>query len=410
MNIPSEQLTKDNTLVMAPDQPLTKNTLRCAVQNHLNPSQCSIESLHEKDVLCYHCLDGHIHVLLLSAITYMGGNGQHPSYLKRIQLKPWYKEFVLLVENNPLYQVHFLGVYHYEDTLIFTDVIKDSYMKRKMNNSAAHIYINDFYQAALLGQFQRIDQNGNRLVSIRPDQLEDYLNGKNKDSSNELFQQFRSFHHNFPFHQWITAKEAITQMYASSWSKWKETEWAGWYLEYLFSTYLDTKNIPYIQYTASSNKTVGALDFDLSFYGDAFFGDLKATDIHKKESPGNDKENVLRCIHEKGRLWYIIYEHETRKDRDMPQNNYEATRFRTNFIREKGEWNPMKKWDELSYSSRMKHSVNFKKMYIIELNPVNYRSALTDFHQGKQPDGQPRKPKFNINKRNIENLIVFQSE
>lgn len=49
-------------------------------------------------------------------------------------------------------------------------------------------------------------------------------------------------------------------------------------------------------------------------------------------------------------------------------------------------------------------------MSIIELNRVNYREALTDFNQGRQGDGNVRKPKFNIDKKVLENdnFVVFR--
>ncbi|MDE7376674.1 MAG: hypothetical protein K2N16_07480, partial [Muribaculaceae bacterium] len=62
------------------------------------------------------------------------------------------------------------------------------------------------------------------------------------------------------------------------------------------------------------------------------------------------------------------------------------------------------------YSRRMKNRVKFVKMSIIELNRVNFREALIDFNQGRQPDGKARKPKFNINKKVLENdnFVVFR--
>ena len=82
----------------------------------------------------------------------------------------------------------------------------------------------------------------------------------------------------------------------------------------------------------------------------------------------------------------------------------------TNYIKDNNEWPANKEWDELSYYSRMKNSVQFIRMYIIELNRVNYRIALNDFNQGKQPSGVPRKPKFKITKNNIDNFIIFKQD
>ena len=59
---------------------------------------------------------------------------------------------------------------------------------------------------------------------------------------------------------------------------------------------------------------------------------------------------------------------------------------------------------------KMKHSVKFTKMTIIELNKVNFRDALRTFNQGKQPDGSARAPKFKINKQTLanDNFVVFR--
>ena len=64
----------------------------------------------------------------------------------------------------------------------------------------------------------------------------------------------------------------------------------------------------------------------------------------------------------------------------------------------------------MSYHERMKNSVKFMKMSIIELNRINFREALTDFNQGRQQGGNARNPKFNINKKVLENdnFVVFR--
>lgn len=63
---------------------------------------------------------------------------------------------------------------------------------------------------------------------------------------------------------------------------------------------------------------------------------------------------------------------------------------------------------DMSYAQRMKNSVNFVKMSILEINRVNCRALLKDFNQGHQVDGVARKPKFVINKRNMENFVIFR--
>ena len=136
-----------------------------------------------------------------------------------------------------------------------------------------------------------------------------------------------------------------------------------------------------------------------------FYGDLKASDVGKSETPGNDQENLVECIYQYNKFWYVIYEHETIKDSDA--TGYEATKARNRYIK---KVDPKYDKDEMSYHKRMKHSVKFVKMTIIELNKVNFRDALKIFNQGRQPNGTARAPKFNINKETLsnDNYVVFR--
>ena len=198
-------------------------------------------------------------------------------------------------------------------------------------------------------------------------------------------------------------------MHKENWNKWKETEWPGWYLEFKINSFIKEKCLENkILYVGSSHKRAGELDFDLWFGEDNFYGDLKASDIDKKEAPGNDQNSFIECINKYNKFWYIIYEHNTIKDNE--DNNYDATRFRANYIKDNNEWPLGKQFDELSYYKRMKNSIKFIKMYIIELNRINFRNVLSDFNQGKQPSGDARNPKFKISKKNIDNFIVYEQD
>lgn len=406
-NIKSEQLRSDLSLELDLDQPLAAKEMVKKLVNVLGKDNCYIEKVMDKKVLVYKHNDIKEY-LILAAITYMGGNGQHPIYKKRMQLKKWYKDLIEYTKSDSSINIRFIGVYHYKDNIVLAEFLKETYIKKKMNSSAAHIYTNDLYQAMKEGFFKRVDRNKNELVTIKYIKLKDYLDGK-INLKNELFTLFDLFNNDFDFGLWLPAKKVIPEMYEAKWSKWKETEWPGWYLEYRFDKFVKDYAIENkIKYVGSSNKKVGDLDFDLWFEEDNFFGDLKASDITSKEAPGNDQEHFIDCINKYDKFWYVIYEHDTIKDSET--DNFEATTFRTNFIKNNNEWDKNKEWDEFSYHKRMKNSVRFVKMSIIELNRVNFRDALNDFNQGKQPDGSARKPKFKITKNNIDNFIIFQHE
>lgn len=407
-NLKSEQLRSDLGLEINYDQPLSTSEMMKNIINILGKSNCYIEKVNNKKLLFYKHSNT-IEVLLLASITYMGGNGQHPIYKKRMQLKKWYKDIVNYYSNKSNYNVRFIGVYHYQNNIIFAEFNKDSYVKKKMNSSAAHVYTNDLYQAMKNGSFKRKDRNKNEITTIKYIKFKDYLDNNMSKYSNDLFNIFTLFNEGDFFGKWISAKVAIPEMHKENWNKWKETEWPGWYLEFKMNSFIKEKCLENkILYVGSSHKRAGELDFDLWFGEDNFYGDLKASDIDKKEAPGNDQNSFIECINKYNKFWYIIYEHNTIKDNET--NNYDATRFRANYIKDNNEWPLGKQFDELSYYKRMKNSIKFIKMYIIELNRINFRNVLSDFNQGKQPSGDARNPKFKISKKNIDNFIVYEQD
>jgi len=226
-----------------------------------------------------------------------------------------------------------------------------------------------------------------------------FLDGKNID--NPIYSLFNKFNSKFDFGKWIYANDAISEMKENDWYQWKGAEWPGWFLEYKFSCFIIAENCQgemiYIGNIKDKNQKL--LDFDLFFPHANYYGDLKASDIDKNEAPGNDQENVLQAINKYEKLWYVIYEHKTEKD---SFHGNEMAIKRMNLLGK-----TYKSGDEISYAKKMKHSVEFLQMKIFELNRINLNETLSVFNQGHQPSGEKRKPKFLINKKNIENFIVY---
>lgn len=409
MNVDSEQITLDKNIVIAQDQPLTDKQLQEHLIDTLGKEHCRIIKVPpRKWALAFY--DGEKeHHLLVRTCTYLGN--PHPIYKKRVQLPLWFNQYTNNIQSHsPQIDIHYIGVYHYgdeqhRDNVIFIDFQTDTYLTKKGHNSSAHVYTNDLFQAMTYGVFRKEDYYGNHLSVIRRDKFRNYLSGKSEETTS-LFDLFRTFNRGFSFGQWLKSLDAIKEMHQNGWLQWRQAEWAGWFLEYKFKQFTTKNNVSrQMRYVGDSFKHVGELDFDIRFDAADFYGDLKASDISKKETPGNDQENLTECIKQYDRFWYVIYEHETIKD--SKDTNYEATKGRNRYIK---RVDPSYDKDELSYHRRMKHSVRFVKMSIIELNRANFREALSTFHQGRQPDGSPRRPKFNINKKVLanDNFVVFR--
>lgn len=401
MNKPSEQLTADKSLHTAKDQPLTSKEIFNCLEIVLGADNCVRERIEGRTVIKY-TFGEKTFILLAKAVTYLGN--PHPIFKKRIQLPDWYQDFAL---QHTDYDIRFLGVYHYEGNIVFVDFQKETYLQHGLHNSSAHVYVNDLYQGMTFGKFEKQDRLGNNLVVIRYDKLKDYLDGKIVISDN-LFELFKRFNCGYPFGKWLYALDVIKEMHENSWKQWRQAEWAGWFLEYKFNQFaVENHTERQMRYIGSENKGKNAFDFDIKFEEDDFYGDLKASDISKRETPGNDQKTLMDCIYRYDKFWYVIYEHKTIKDSES--TDYEATKSRNRYIK---EVDSSYQKDEMSYHERMKHSVNFVKMSIVELNRINYGRILTAFNQGHQPDGSMRNPKFNINKKVLDNdnYVVFRYE
>lgn len=298
--------------------------------------------------------------------------------------------------------VHVLGIYKYGDVQLIADFKGESYMNNKLNNSSAHLYSFDLQKAFDEKIFRKTDYFGNIIDIVSFDKFEDYLNSNlNLDREISIFKEFNKiFISNTPLY----SIDCIKKMHKESSPNWRQTEWVGFYLEHEFQKFINKKN--YNRTITFSKKFIGSLDksidIDLWFPRGQFYGDLKASDIKRKETPGNDQITVDKAIAKYGKLWYIIYEHETVKDKDYNVGEYFATKQRNKYISKIDK----KTVDELSYKNRMKHSVIFKSMSIIEINKYNIH-LLKDFNQGKQQGGDERKIKYNIQKRVMKEFVIY---
>lgn len=402
-NLKSEQLLSNGHIVLDYDSPIRGvRNIESLLQKYLG-SSLKYQKINNDKLHIYSNNNGNKTILLCAAITYMGGNGkitQHPSFLNRIQIPNNWKNIVEKYKDT--YDIKFLGIYHYKGLYVFTEIVKDTYLKRKLNNSSAHIYMNDLYKAISEGYFKRVDQNDNILISISDTNLKKYLDNTLEVKKDD-FSIFREFNQQFFNDNWIVAIDSIKAMKNKNFTHWKQGEWPGWNLEYEFSTFLKRKNISSVVYAGDNSYNSFEYDFDLWFSDLNHYGDLKSSDSDKKEVPGNDKKSVVEVINKYGKLWYVVYEHNTKKDKDY---NYEQTKERTHFIKNSGEWGT-KKFNELSYGGRMKHSVRYHKMFILEISSHNYTHYLNVFNQGRQPDGALRNEKIKFSKHQIENAIVY---
>lgn len=155
MNVDSEQITLDKSLVVAQDQPLSDRQLQECLFNTLGKGRCKILKVPSRKWALEFVDNGKVYHLLVRSCTYLGN--PHPIFKKRVQLPLWFNEYVRNIHaENPNIDVRYIGVYHYGDVhhgdnVIFVDFNKETYLTKRGHNSSAHIYTNDLFQAMTYG-------------------------------------------------------------------------------------------------------------------------------------------------------------------------------------------------------------------------------------------------------------------
>ncbi len=370
----------DNKIILDYDVKLSKNELveemkkDFGISNSSNPFVCKIDNEEVK--------------LFVKQITYLGN--PHAIFKKRIQIsKGWSEE--LKSENSFL-----IGLYKYNSTIIYTIFDKKNYINRVTNNSSAHVYTIDLLKAQEQNVFSKKDNFGNIITSVKRNFIYNTLSkliNKEVVLTDEvvLFDEFKK-----TLKSKYTGKECYSEMIKDNYKNKFQPEWAGFYLEYKFENYLNKSPNLKIICNYQSNKKNGEIDLDLNF-NDKYYGGLKAHSNESSAILGNDKNNVHSALKLYNKIWYIVFNHNTQKD---SEKNFEVTMF----------WNKeQNKENTMSYSSKMKNNITFTDFKILEINNYN-KQYLSDFNQGKNSNGLPREPKIKIDKKNINNFLIYNSD
>ena len=107
MNLKSQQLRSDLSLEIDFDQTLNSGQIKEKFTEALGKENCFEEIIANRKVFIYLNDNGIKQVLLFANISYLGGDGAHPIFKKRIQLKRYFKEVVLEVSNKKIITLDF---------------------------------------------------------------------------------------------------------------------------------------------------------------------------------------------------------------------------------------------------------------------------------------------------------------
>ena len=382
-----EQIDKNNNVVNDYAEVLSNSEINEIILKYF-------PNTFEKNGNIYGRYDKTDFCLYIKNVNYLGN--PHPKFKKRIQIPGNFKS--LYDENlDKNIKTLLMGIYKYKDCILFCDFDTSSYVSNNLNNSSAHVFTIDLKNGNETGFFQKCDLRGNNITVFTPERVEDFY--KYKFEHTEIECKFEIVNTFDKFFNSISKKwfgiDCYKEMIESEYNNKFQGEWAGFYLEFLLEQYIANHHlydiVRYIQ-----NKKEDEIDLDLYFSKINSYGDLKTHSSSSSGVLGNDKATIEKLL-EEGRVYYIVCNHDTKLDKD---NNFEVTTF----------WNQVQqKEDLLSYSNKMKYEVNLKSYYILEINKFNYK-YVDIYNQGKNSDGNPRKPKISISSKNIDNFLIHAVE
>ena len=192
-------------------------------------------------------------------------------------------------------------------------------------------------------------------------------------------------------------RECYETMVSADYRNKFQPEWPGFFLEYRFEEYI-TRNQLQSLVRYAQDKKKGGIDLDLFFPQISQYGDLKAHSNSSSSVQGNDLKTIKDCINAPGgHVYYIVGSHNTEKDSD---HEYEVT----------FTWNGLQhKSDLLSYAKKMKYSVTFTDVTILDICKGN-EQYLKIFKQGVNSNGKPREPKIMVDRSDFEKFMILEEK
>lgn len=342
------------------------------------------------------------YAIRIKNITYLGN--PHPDFKFRIQISNDLKVFKSECDKKNIVPI-LLGIYTHDDVTIFTDFEVNDYIDKKAHNSSAHVYVNDLLKGFEHGYFQKIDAFNNHVTTFTPDKLNDFLESKVGATETKHELEIASVMNDFMdiLEKDWDGRVCIDEMVKNNYNNAYQAEWPGYYLEYAFEKQIKNNNLEgFVTYL--QDKTEGGIDLDLYFPTLNAYGDLKAHTVTTGGIQGNDWETIQTLINPpyNKSIYYIVVNHETEKDID---SGSELTRYWNKLKSE----NKGKEYNPLSYEKRMKKSVKLVSYYILEINQYN-KQYLSEYKQGHNSNGKPRKCKIKIDDKAINNFLVYKKE
>lgn len=385
-NLKVEQVGRDGKILLSVGEILTSKEIQTQIEK-IFPVKDKIDGFY------YGIYNDRKFCLCVKNVSYLGN--PHPKFKKRIQIP---KSFINAYNSNIERGIitFFIGLYSYSGNVVFVNFDSKNYIYNCANNSSAHVLTIDLLYATKYGKSLKHDVNGNEIFCFNRENIDSFFNMyllKSIDHTPKLFKVFNAFYDSID-KEW-SGISTINQMVKANYHRCFQPEWQSAYIEYLFEQALSKSviDVDFVKY--SPNRSAEGIDLDLYIIESDEYGDIKTHSNNSNSILGNKTETILNCISNSKSVYYIVFNHNTVLDK---YRNYEVTR----------HWNTIqRKSDLMSYSKKMKNSIEITDYMILEINADNINYLNKDFQTDfRNSDGRRRTAKILIKSSNLPNFIV----
>lgn len=304
-----ENILEDNSVTISEEKMLSKSKLLTTFEKGINNGDWSFIEWTYTKTAPYQCIisngSKNIDVLLyLKNISNAGWD--YKPHIKRVQVSNPKEINLEFNRYDDLEKISLIiGYYNYSKPIFASwDAFE---FRRHRTNRSCYVEVDDLIEGYNNG-FVKLITSGQNVTLFTPDNfglfLDDFIDGVEKDLNNlsdKLYDICMDYYSIISkFDSYWDGKEKVIEMKNGTSTNWKQTEWPGFYFEFIMQQILGNEKFMKVK--------IGNTTFDMFDY---IPWDLKVHSLNSTSSNkiiANDLESIRQSIKRYGKQGFIILE------------------------------------------------------------------------------------------------------
>lgn len=412
---------KDYEIVYGNDKKIARNKKWKFIDNILRKEKINYEWIETKNqpyILKINKKDYCIQYnMYISNVTYLGK--PHPGYKKRMQLSESADRSYLKEDNTPTNITLLIGLYVFDENNPIIVSWDASANKTAGKSKSSHVYVNDLQLAMINGASQRTDKKKNNIYCYLPDNFIHFLDYNHIDvNHSETFLSYlKSFGFDYNEYFFIDdmvkylkedlerknyvwdGKESIVEMKEKGYGKWRETEWQGFFFEYLMEKRLLDESVEMRQVLEIPGPRYGRTTFD-SFYNIPW--DFKVHSDSGNSVITNDLEAINLAIKDYGKVGFIIISGTSEYEKDHEFSDWR------NELKGGLSKNQLDNIKKKKKHRKLKSEFKPERLtvVIVDKDSIKKHSVVGGFHN---PNDNVRRDKLSLNFRKFDEELIYDA-